>query len=151
MLMVQNMQSHHQSDNEVSWEVQISSEMCECHRVVDELISRAEAMGVPQEKSFALRNGLHEAVVNAVRHGNQQDPEKQVRIAWQFIGRDVWIEVEDQGSGFNPDRVPDPRSAEHKLHPNGRGLLLMRHFMNSVKYNDPGNCVTMLHLNVRTP
>ncbi|MFP6764802.1 MAG: ATP-binding protein, partial [Planctomycetaceae bacterium] len=91
------MQSHHQSDNEVSWEVQISSEMCECHRVVDELISRAEAMGVPQEKSFALRNGLHEAVVNAVRHGNQQDPEKQVRIAWQFIGRDVWIEVEDQG------------------------------------------------------
>jgi len=148
--MIQDPQSHPQSDSDPCWEIQISSVMSECHRVVDDLISRAEAMGIAQKQSFALRNSLHEAVVNAVRHGNRQDPEKQVRIVWRFVGRDVWIEVEDQGSGFNTELIPDPRLDENRSRPHGRGLLLMRHFMNSVEYNEPGNCVRMLHLDART-
>jgi len=148
--MVQDRQSHSQPDSDLCWEIQIPSDISECRRAVDELISRAELQGVAQNQAFALRNSLHEAVVNAVRHGNRQDPEKQVRIAWHFVGRDVWIEVEDQGNGFNTELVPDPRLDKYRSRPHGRGLLLMRHFMSSVEYNEPGNCVRMLHVNART-
>lgn len=132
------------SDTKAAWEFWIPSCIRECHRAVDQVIDRACEMGIPQKDSFALRNGLHEAIVNAVRHGNGQDPRKQVRIACHSVGRDFWFEVEDQGAGFDTTGVTDPCTEENRKRPGGRGLLLMRHFMNSVEYNERGNCVRML-------
>ena len=134
---------------DIQWEVQIPSSIDECRRVVDRFINRASDLGVPSENTFALRNGLHEAVVNAVRHGNRQDPNKHVRIACNFVGRDVWFEVEDQGAGFDATSVVDPCTDENRELAGGRGLLLMQHFMSSVEYNERGNCVRMRCLDVR--
>lgn len=136
--------NHRKDDSH--WEVRIPSCISECRPVVDEFIVRAELHGVPRSQAFALRNGLHEAVVNAVRHGNGQDPEKLVRIAYGFVGNDVWIEVEDQGPGFDATIVADPCSDTNRERPGGRGLHLMQHFMSSVEYNDRGNCVRMLRV-----
>lgn len=134
---------------DTQWEVRIPSCIDECRRVVDQFINRACDLGVPSENAFALRNGLHEAVVNAVRHGNLQDPNKHVRIACNFVGRDVWFEVEDQGTGFDATAVADPCTEENRERAGGRGLLLMQHFMSSVEYNEQGNCVRMLRLDAR--
>ena len=55
----------------------------------------------------------------------------------------VWIEVVDQGPGFDPDMVPDPTCDENLEKPCGRGILLMRSYMSQVEFNSQGNCVTM--------
>lgn len=144
--MVMSTMIHNTNDS--NWEVRIPSCISECRPVVDEFISRAKMRGVTRNQAFALRNGLHEAVVNAVRHGNGQDPGKHVRIAYGFVGNDVWIEVEDQGSGFDSTMVADPRADKNRERPGGRGLHLMQHFMSSVEYNDRGNCVRMLRVDV---
>ena len=55
----------------------------------------------------------------------------------------LFVQVEDQGNGFNPNDVPDPTLDENLELPSGRGLMLMRTFMSMVEYNDKGNRVTM--------
>jgi serine/threonine-protein kinase RsbW len=125
------------------WEIRIPSQMRDGRREVETFVARIEAWGVTHDESLALRHSLHEAIVNAVRHGNGGDPSRHVRISYRFLQRDIFIEVEDEGCGFDRDSVADPTSEENRCRPGGRGLMMMRHFMNSVEYNDQGNCVTM--------
>ena len=125
------------------WEIRIPSQLSDGRREVDKFVSRAEAWGVSHEESLALRHSLHEAVVNAVRHGNHGDVSQHVRICYRFLSSEIFIEVEDEGPGFDRDLIPDPTSEENRCRPGGRGLLMMRHFMNSVEYNERGNCVMM--------
>ena len=54
-------------------------------------------------------------------------------------GNMVKIEIEDEGEGFNPEEVPDPTLEENLDKPSGRGILLMRAFMDTIEYNDKGN------------
>ena len=125
------------------WEIRIPSQLSEGSRVVDEFVSRAETWGVSADESHALRHGLHEAIVNAVRHGNGGDPHRHVRVAYRFLSNEVFIEVEDEGRGFDRSNVADPTVEQNRGRPGGRGLMMMRHFMNSVEYNERGNCVRM--------
>jgi serine/threonine-protein kinase RsbW len=90
-----------------------------------------------------VRLGLEEALVNAVRHGNRGDPRKRVRVRYRVAPQEVWAEVEDEGPGFDPGAVPDPTGPERLERPGGRGLLLMRHYLSSVSYNERGNAVTL--------
>ena len=55
----------------------------------------------------------------------------------------LWIQIRDEGAGFNPEEVPDPTDPDHLEIPSGRGIMLMRAFMTRVEYNDLGNCVVM--------
>lgn len=125
------------------WEIRIPSQMPEGRREVDKFVSRVEAWGVSCDESLALQHSLHEAIVNAVRHGNGGNSSRHVRICYRFLSSEIFIEVEDEGRGFDRDSVPDATSDENRCRPGGRGLLMMRHFMNSVEHNERGNCVTM--------
>jgi serine/threonine-protein kinase RsbW len=100
-------------------------------------------LGFPHLDLLAVRLALEEALVNAIRHGNQGDPGKQVRVRYRVTTEQVWAEVEDQGQGFDPAGVPDPTSPEGMVRTSGRGLHLMRHFLSSVEYNERGNAVTL--------
>lgn len=124
-------------------EVRIPSRMSEGRRVVEEFVTWIESWGVTHDESLALRHSLHEAIVNAVRHGNGGDHDRQVRVCYSVCNDEIRIEVEDEGPGFNRSLVADPRTDENRCRPGGRGLMMMRHFMNSVEHNDRGNCVTM--------
>lgn len=113
--------------------------------------SRLEAMGTVQSRlDAALRQlgldddachwiGLatHEAVVNAVVHGNRRDPGRLVEIRLACDGDDLVIRVADRGDGFDPAGVADPLLPENLLRPGGRGLLLMRALMDEVGHR-PG-------------
>ena len=125
------------------WELRIPSKLELANDVVERFVQRVEVCGVSGSESLALRHGIHEAMVNAVLHGNGGDPSRHVRVAYGFCGNEVWIEVEDEGLGFRAERVPDPQTPQNAQRPAGRGLLMMNHFMNSVEYNDRGNRVTM--------
>ena len=111
--------------------------------VQDEIIRALEAWRFSDHDVFGIRLALEEAVVNAIKHGNGNDPAKSVRIAYQVDDDRVRIEIEDQGPGFNPDEIPDPTLPENLERTSGRGIMLMRSFMNVVQFNDRGNCVVL--------
>lgn len=99
-------------------------------------------IGYPQKDIFAIRLALQEAVINAFRHGNRCDPRKRIFIRYLVTAAEVLLDVEDEGSGFDPDQVPDPLSEPYVDRPGGRGLFLMRSYMSWVSFNREGNRVT---------
>jgi CheY-like chemotaxis protein/anti-sigma regulatory factor (Ser/Thr protein kinase) len=111
--------------------------------VLDPVVQAMKRLDYPEKDIFAVRLALTEALVNAVRHGNQGDPGKQVRIHYRITSEEVCAEVEDEGKGFDPAAVPDPTCPERLEQPGGRGLLLMRHYLSSVQYNQRGNVVLL--------
>ncbi len=113
--------------------------------VSDELVGAIQAAGYPDASVFALRLVLEEAVANAHKHGNQGSDDLTIDVAWIVEGHEITISVEDQGTGFQPEAVPDPRSEERLELPSGRGLLLMRSYMTDVRFNERGNRVTMVY------
>ena len=102
-----------------------------------------QALELPDKDVFGVRLALEEALVNAVKHGNRMDPSKTVHVRYQVNSQQFTIEIRDEGSGFDPNAVPDPLDPENLERPGGRGVFLMRHYMTTVEYNASGNCVTL--------
>jgi serine/threonine-protein kinase RsbW len=107
------------------------------------IIALLEQYDFPTKDVFGVRLALEEALVNAIKHGNRMDAEKSVRIACKISSEKVHIEIEDEGSGFDWNHLPDPTDLENLEKPCGRGVMLMRAFLNVVEYNELGNCVTL--------
>jgi serine/threonine-protein kinase RsbW len=112
-------------------------------RVLDPVVEAMTRLGFPDRAVFGVRLALEEALVNAVKHGNRGDPGKRVRVRYRVTPEEVWAEVEDEGQGFDPAGVADPTTEEGLSRPGGRGLLLMRHYLSSVRHNEKGNAVTL--------
>ena len=110
---------------------------------MDEILTRLSAQSWGQRDIFGVHLALEEALVNAIKHGNGWDASKSVHVCCRLSLRRLLIEIRDEGTGFNPDNVPDCRDPDHLEVPSGRGVLLMRSFMSSVEYNCQGNCVVM--------
>jgi serine/threonine-protein kinase RsbW len=93
----------------------------------------AEQYGFSAEQVEHLGMAARESMVNAIVHGNGYSREKHVRFS-VVVGPDkITVTVRDQGSGFNPTEVPDPLSRENILRGSGRGLLLIRAFVDHVE------------------
>jgi len=90
-----------------------------------------------------LMMALHEAITNAIIHGNKLDPKKTVEI--NAISEDgiLNIKVADQGKGFNPDALPDPLDESNLLKSGGRGVFLIRQFADTVTFNESGTEITI--------
>ena len=99
------------------------------------LVDLCDQSGCPGNDRYWLVTALREAVANAVRHGNQLDAKRSVRIDYSIENCTVSIRVEDEGSGFDPSTVPDPTAPENLLRPSGRGIFYMRQFMNRVEFS----------------
>lgn len=122
----------------------IPSDAREAHRVRELIADRLRQSGYADREILDVVQALEEAVVNAIRHGNQCDCRKRLRIAF-CVGNDCFeVCVEDEGKGFNPDSVPSPLDVERLEMPCGRGLLMMRHYMSEVRHLSPGNAVVMV-------
>jgi serine/threonine-protein kinase RsbW len=93
---------------------------------------------------FAIKLALEEALNNAIRHGNALDPRKQVHLKYEVQPDRFSIEIADQGAGFDPAGVPDPTADENLEKPNGRGIMLMRAYMDEVGFSRDGRHVRMV-------
>ena len=114
--------------------------------LVDELIEAMTDRQWPPEELFRVQLAYEEAIINAISHGNQNDPEKTVCVEMRCGDQQVWIRITDQGSGFDPASVPDPRQDDRLESLGGRGVLLIHEIMSEVRYNDPGNQITMIKI-----
>ena len=124
-------------------EYEFFSDLGEVRLLQDRLEAALAAAGFTEHEQFAIKLAVEEAVVNAIKHGNQMEPDLRVRIGYTVTPERFEIRIEDEGPGFNPADVPDPLSEEGVERPCGRGLLLINGFMDEVRYHGKGNVVTM--------
>jgi serine/threonine-protein kinase RsbW len=124
----------------------IPSDTAEAKRVQEEIEQQLRGLGYCDREVFCIRLALEEALVNAIKHGNQMDRAKKVRVAYRVEQEHFEILIADEGPGFDPGEVPDPTTPENLERPCGRGLMLMRHYMTAVDYNSCGNTVRMSKL-----
>jgi serine/threonine-protein kinase RsbW len=90
--------------------------------------------GITEDAAFGINLALREAVTNAMVHGNQEDETKSVEVVFNCMGNALEIVVKDQGEGFDPASVPDPTDPVNILKTSGRGIFLMRSFMDEVEW-----------------
>ena len=110
-------------------------------------------LDLDEDTSHAIGMAVREAVANAIQHGNQAVPQKRVEIDFGIEDGEVVIRVSDEGEGFDPEAVEDPRSADNLLRPNGRGIFFMNRFMDEIDYSfrDEGGTVVTMRKRVDVP
>jgi serine/threonine-protein kinase RsbW len=111
--------------------------------VIEQLLSALRTAQWSEHEIFGVHLAVEEALVNAIRHGNGLDESKYVRANFRLSADHLWVEIMDEGAGFDPEELPDPTDYDNIECPCGRGVLLMRNFMSRVEYNDRGNRVVM--------
>ncbi|MGD2095574.1 MAG: ATP-binding protein [Phycisphaerales bacterium] len=113
-------------------------------KVRGQILSKLESSGFDKDDIFAVHLALEEAFLNAIKHGNKMDPSKDVKIDYSVTADKIEISITDEGDGFKLESVVDPRFGESLYRPGGRGLLLMRSYMDVIKFNDKGNSMYMV-------
>ena len=126
------------------FEITIPSRTEEGQAVQERIVKLLEKLDYPPRDVFGVRLALEEALVNAIKHGNGMDPKKNIRVDCKVAHENVRIEIEDEGTGFHPENVPDPTKDENLEKPGGRGIMLMRAYLDFVEYNDVGNRVVLV-------
>jgi serine/threonine-protein kinase RsbW len=130
-------------------ELVVPSDLSEVRRIQDDIETALQASRFGETDLFAVKLAVEEALVNAIKHGNQMDPTKTVRVRYGVADDTFTIRITDEGPGFNPADLPDPTDDWNIEKPCGRGVLLIRSFMTSVDFVGRGNEVVMSK--VRTP
>jgi len=128
-------------------EVFIPTDLNAAKAVAERVLEQAKACRYSEETIFAIKLAMEEALINAIKHGNRNDPGKQLQVEFALDGRQAVIRITDQGNGFCPDDLPDPTAEENIEFPCGRGVMLIKAFMDEVKFNDRGNSVRMVKYN----
>ena len=117
--------------------------------VQNEILASMSLIGYSEDAIFAVRISLEEALANALLHGHRGDTEFEIKITWVVNETHVECIVADQGRGYDPESIPDPTADENLTLPSGRGLAMIRAFMDEVSINEQGNCVTMKRMKKR--
>ncbi len=125
-------------------ELIIPSDLRSAKAATRAILAGAAANGYDEDERFAIKLALEEAMTNAVKHGNRNDPDRHITIRYAVGPRRMVINVADEGRGFDPSSVPDPTLPERLWLPNGRGIMLMKAYMDEVTYNQKGNEVCLV-------
>jgi serine/threonine-protein kinase RsbW len=123
---------------------ELPSDVTLMNGVLQYLIERVSKLGLIKPERSNLFVALDEAFVNAVKHGNRNDPNKLVRITAELSSKEARFTVEDEGDGFNVQEIPDPCDPANLFKASGRGVLLIYNIMDEVQYNERGNRLTMV-------
>lgn len=111
----------------------------------------AELAGLDAEEALNLGLAVREAVINAIVHGNKGDPRLKIWVTLSTERRALKARIRDQGNGFDPERTPDPTTGPNLLRTSGRGLLLMRAFVDQVSFKHIATGGTEVILTKRLP
>lgn len=105
-----------------------------------------QAAGMDEDEGFRVAMAVREAAVNAVLHGNNYDPSKCVTASFENTGKLLVITITDEGEGLDPEKLPDPLAPENLLRGTGRGIFLIRSFLDEVHFRQlhPGTELTLI-------
>lgn len=125
--------------NEISYKTcVIFSNLEEAEIPKKEVMQELEKFQYADSGIFAIKLALEEALCNAIKHGNQCDPSKKITVRYSVTPECVTICIRDEGEGFTPEDVPDPTTPDRLRMPTGRGIMLLRAYMDKVEYRDNG-------------
>ncbi|MCS6883873.1 MAG: ATP-binding protein [Acidobacteriota bacterium] len=117
----------------------------ECmHEVLPFLIDRTARYCIIKPSTSNMFVALDEAIANAIKHGNKCDPDKKVYITAQITRHEATFTIRDEGEGFDFRSLPNPTDPDYILRPCGRGVMLIYHIMDEVRYNTRGNQIVMI-------
>lgn len=91
------------------------------------------SLGFDEEDQHKIGMAVHESMINAIWHGNKNDPSKHVRLQFQISEDRLEVRVRDEGTGFDPGKVPHPLEPDNLLKISGRGIFLIRSFMDDLQ------------------
>jgi serine/threonine-protein kinase RsbW len=114
--------------------------------LTDSVYEYLSNMAMSEPARFRLRMALHEALGNAVEHGNRSDPSKQVTVTCRCRADRVVVSVDDEGDGFDPQGVPDPTTPENLLKESGRGIFLIERCADEYRFENNGRRVVIVKL-----
>jgi serine/threonine-protein kinase RsbW len=130
-------------------ELTIKSDLEKLELVRDFVESNMDDLPISGKDRATVAFCLIEAVVNAIKHGNKYNPEKNVVITFDHNTKKIIMTVSDEGSGFNPDKIDDPRDPARLNQPFGRGIFFMRQMLSSVDFkHTPSGMTTRLEMNL---
>ena len=118
----------------VRLEISSAFEMLDFVQLVSDHIGRD--VGLDDDAIHWLGVAIRESVINAIKHGNQSDSSKHVFVEFEAAEQvvpELSVRVRDQGAGFDPDTIADPLAPENLLKGSGRGIFLIRQFMDDVQ------------------
>lgn len=122
---------------------ELPSSLTAYHALIEQVLLKLRGLGWEEKILFGVHMALEESISNAIRHGNKEDTEKIVRVECELGTHRFWAKICDEGEGYEPGAVPDCRSPENLEQPGGRGLALMRAYMDKVEHSECGCCVIM--------
>jgi serine/threonine-protein kinase RsbW len=125
-------------------DLELPSDLTLMNAVLEYLLDRVAKLGLVQIEQSNLFVALDEAFVNAVKHGNRQDPEKLLRVTAELSAREAIFTIEDEGEGFDVAEIPDPRDPANLFKSSGRGVLLIYNIMDEVEYSERGTRLKMV-------
>src|ERR1041385_6912565 len=132
-------------------DLELPSDLTLMNAVLEYLLDRVAKLGMIEVEQSNLYIALDEAFVNAVKHGNRNDPEKLLRVTAELSAREAIFTVEDEGDGFDVHEIPDPCDPANLFKSSGRGVLLIYNIMDEVEYSDRGNKLKMVARTKRVP
>ncbi|MBS1635110.1 MAG: ATP-binding protein [Bacteroidetes bacterium] len=113
-------------------------------RLVERLVEDVcEVFNVNEDNFGNILIAVTEAVNNAIYHGNQGNPDKQIQIGFESIGNNIIFSVSDEGKGFDFNNLPDPTDPINIDKPNGRGVFLMKNLADKVEFYQQGKEVSL--------
>jgi serine/threonine-protein kinase RsbW len=135
--------THNHSGPCIELERSLPSEVAAISPFVDQLMLLIRKSGCVPEAEADVELALREALANAVIHGNHENPQKYVHIRCCCKRDEVSVAVKDEGRGFDINTVADPTAPENMGSIHGRGILLMKAFMDEVRFEEGGVVVRM--------
>ena len=131
------------ADSAIHWSFikKIPSTIEQAADVVRKLVAQLEKLNWGVKDTFAIHMATEEAIMNAVKHGNARDASKFVEVELRLTENRFYAKIADQGKGFDPEQVPDPCDDSNLEKTSGRGVSLIKNFVEDVIYNESGNTI----------
>jgi len=112
-------------------------------KISSKILDSLKPYGVSADTLFDIRLSTEEAVRNAIVHGNLSDKNLLTTVSYWIKDGAIFIEVEDEGVGFDRGALPDPTTEDNLMKGSGRGVYLIDRLMDSARFNESGNKITM--------
>ena len=122
-----------------SYDNRIPSEPDHCATIIGLVLEQLEKSAWANKDVFGIHMAVEEAIMNAIHHGNRCAADKHVHVVIELSEDRFYSKITDQGCGFDPTSLPDPTAEENLEKECGRGVLLIKSFVDVAIYNAKGN------------